>query len=470
MPVKPLEPFAPPAHLLEFHRIPNLANAWSDFLDQTIGAEIDLVENGLANGIPDSALGVGKSQFYNRLRKFQNRQPATLDIAWTGFPRTLTIRFQHDAVPLARFPLSEGLSVRPDFFTDKPGRPIPGLLHRRQDEYLEWRPEYDKENRLVRVTFTCESPEYWATFADGYPPPYYLPSDFTDFDRDPVDRDRRALFIETYRHLTGGPERPEELFFDRDIYLDSRLVFPKNSYNPWNRWNTLDGIVHLTHPSNTLDAEIRLAARATIKRVDSANRLVTDVTELVCRAGLGSVTRASDPTIAGKINELIRAGFSITLADPLGLYIDGLDTSGWTDSSNRPVGQEIFRAVRFDLTPGAQRILRAVCEVPPETGLTLADLKIKGEPIIFTGQIAECITMKLTGAAVFEAPVGVPANTFIHNCFHCKTDPDKMVVVGIEDQPGPGKDVELNATFPCEKGFVPTFPPEESDEKNGEEG
>lgn len=44
-------------------------------------------------------------------------------------------------------------------------------------------------------------------------------------------------------------------------------------------------------------------------------------------------------------------------------------------------------------------IERLVVEVPSETGFTVGDLKIAGIPIRYGGQIAECITVKLVGAA-----------------------------------------------------------------------
>ena len=39
-----------------------------------------------------------------------------------------------------------------------------------------------------------------------------------------------------------------------------RSSIRKGTYNPYNRWNTTDGIMHLTHPANTLSAEIKLGA------------------------------------------------------------------------------------------------------------------------------------------------------------------------------------------------------------------
>ena len=84
----------------------------------------------------------------------------------------------------------------------------------------------------------------------------------------------------------------------------------------------------------------------------------------------------------------------VTLANPVGLYMDNVDSSGWS----LPGGvspADCLRIVRGE--PG--RIERLVLEVPAETGLTVSDLSIGGVPVIYGGQVAECITVKLVGAA-----------------------------------------------------------------------
>jgi hypothetical protein len=44
-----------------------------------------------------------------------------------------------------------------------------------------------------------------------------------------------------------------------DLLIDGR-------YDPWNKWNTELGAMHLTHPSNALQAEVFLAGDATVLR------------------------------------------------------------------------------------------------------------------------------------------------------------------------------------------------------------
>jgi hypothetical protein len=54
-----------------------------------------------------------------------------------------------------------------------------------------------------------------------------------------------------------------------DLFLNGR-------YFPYNKWNTTHGALHLIHPANTLNAEIFIAADATVLRKNSDGDLITD--------------------------------------------------------------------------------------------------------------------------------------------------------------------------------------------------
>jgi hypothetical protein len=56
-------------------------------------------------------------------------------------------------------------------------------------------------------------------------------------------------------------------------------------------------------------------------------QLLTDADELIQCAKYGQPGRASDPHVGSDVNELARNGFAITLLNPVGLYIDSLDTT-----------------------------------------------------------------------------------------------------------------------------------------------
>ncbi|MCU1249354.1 MAG: hypothetical protein JWQ49_2383 [Edaphobacter sp.] len=64
------------------------------------------------------------------------------------------------------------------------------------------------------------------------------------------------------------------------------------------------------------------------------------------------------------------------------------------------------------LSDGIEGIERLEVEVPVERGFSLSDVTIGGVPIRYGGQIAECITVKLTGVAVLANvnPVPLPCD------------------------------------------------------------
>ena len=120
-------------------------------------------------------------------------------------------------------------------------------------------------------------------------------------------------------------------------------------------------------------------------------------------------TRASDPHIGDEVNGLARQGFAVTLTDPVGLYIKGLDTTGWTKPDGSQLG-DYFKIVRGDAT----HAVRAVYQVPQnETSggqpFVVGDILIGGSPIEFGGQIAKNITMQLVGSASGKGTIAAHA-------------------------------------------------------------
>jgi hypothetical protein len=96
----------------------------------------------------------------------------------------------------------------------------------------------------------------------------------------------------------------------------------------------------------------------------------------------------------------------ITLSNPVGLYMDHIDTSGWSLPGGIRIG-DCIKPVRGT----ANMIERLEVAMPEGSGFTLSDITIGGEPLRYGGQIAECITIKLTGAASLFGKVknNVPA-------------------------------------------------------------
>jgi hypothetical protein len=347
--------FDPPANVADFSDVQR--KNWNQVLSSWFNNEID------ATG---GTQGPGRSQFYNPTVESTDEPSLTEvqgSIKWQGFPKSLEVEGQEntDAVWKA----AEG----------------PANRIKLQDEYLEWRTEGPPE-RITRVTFTCEPPEYWESLAEGYPTDYQGPRNT------PSGGDHQKV-LALYQQLVSPKVQLAELL--------------KNGvYNPFNKWNTTDGIVHLTQGANTLGAEIDLAAKATILRNHADGTPVTDGEELVnCSPGFGTNTRASDPHIAQVVNGLAIQGYSLTLRNPVGLYIDSLNTTGWTKpgpgGKGIPTGSEFWRIIRGHDTYG----LRAVYEVPAGVlrpdgqQMTVSDIKIGGIPIQYGGQIAKMILMKL---------------------------------------------------------------------------
>ena len=152
--------------------------------------------------------------------------------------------------------------------------------------------------------------------------------------------------------------------------------------------------MHLTQQANNLFAEVILAAEATVRRRDAVGREVTAAIPLTKCSQFGDARRNSDPTIGSGVNGFARQGRMITLANPVGLYIDHLDDAGFRLPGDLPV-DGWFQILRG--TPA--HTLRAVFAPPRGAAFTVSDVTIGGIPIKFGGQIAQNITMRLTGVA-----------------------------------------------------------------------
>jgi hypothetical protein len=152
--------------------------------------------------------------------------------------------------------------------------------------------------------------------------------------------------------------------------------------------------MHLCAPPNSLVAEINLAAVSTLLYEDKHGVLLTDADALIVAAALGGPNRNSDPTIAGTVNVLARGGAMVTLANPVGLYMDHIDLAGWV----APGGVSASDCVR--ILRGEPNAIERLEIRYPTSEHCVSDILIGGEPIRYGGQIAECITVKLVGVAV----------------------------------------------------------------------
>src|SRR5215204_1299791 len=209
----PLSQFDPPGFLTDLDEAQR--RAWSDFLSEAF--------DDAARGRPEELEFDGpRAQFYNPLKVDVAADAQTLDITWTAFPRNVRLASVSDMQRWRRADSSRDL----------------------QDEYCEWGVERDPNtDKITRITFTCEGPEYWSFLANAAPD--------------------TALAL--YQQFISPTVRHDDLFT-----LDGR-------YNPRNRFNatTVAGAMHLIQQNNTLTAEIELAAGSSVVR-EIGGRLLED--------------------------------------------------------------------------------------------------------------------------------------------------------------------------------------------------
>lgn len=414
--------FAPPANVGDLDE--TQLQAWS----AVVSAWLDTAVAERAGG-----------RFFNPARTPPTSAVKERKIVWEAFPRVITVRNQGDR-QAARAAADEPDDLGPMFQVRNGREERVALPFRRHDEYCEWFADRDATTgRTRRYVFTCEGPEYWQFIAGGTAA-VANPSQVPAAHRVGGDR---ALLLSLYQELVGPEVREEDLFHRSDVYSrvggQRRLERRAGQYNPNNKWNTTHGIVHLTHPSNTLTAEIFLGADATIPRVDANGEPVTDAARLICCAAYGEPNRSSDPTIGAHVNDLVRAGLTVSLRDPIGLYLDGIDTSALSGPDGEDVS-DWWRPVRGS----GRMVLRAEFAPPADATFGLEDILVNGVPLTRAGQLAELITMALYGIG-FDAGNGVPeaSDCAGHGCSDIG-NPDLLTIVG--------------AGSACPDGWTDAFP------------
>lgn len=174
------------------------------------------------------------------------------------------------------------------------------------------------------------------------------------------------------------------------------------SYNIYNQWNTEMGAMHLNCPPNALFAEVFIEAEASTRWGSPGHQIVEGGLLIQC-AKYGLQSRASDPTIGANINQLIRSNYILSIEDPVGLYLQQLDITGWTRKDGSVIPKaDMDRIVNYERgTKDRSKNLRVRIEVPADINYDLGDILIGGVLITWAGQIinASC-TMFLTGVAI----------------------------------------------------------------------
>ncbi|RPA78852.1 hypothetical protein BJ508DRAFT_416328 [Ascobolus immersus RN42] len=311
---------------------------------------------------------------------------APLAVKWNGFPKLVKSKYQDNKT---RWDICDSNRML-------------------MDEYLEWSvarttgrrfPDKKNEQLIQRIAFTCEGPEYWQFLADY----------------EGIDK-----VFEIYKSV--NPMMVKQQAEVDDLLLKNDKTGEK-VYNPMNNWNlrpTNGSIAHLIHPSNTLSAEIDIAAQATVARFkldEDGNEIpIVDADELIKCSQYGNPGRNSDPNIGSTINTVVLSGQSITIAEPVALYIYAVDTSNLElrygpDASQRasPLPDGIISCVRGDLNKNQG--LRIHVEIPDavkekysSSGVDLTVSHIfdtkTNEYIMYGSQIADRITMSVSAVAL----------------------------------------------------------------------
>ena len=423
-----LNEFSPPAHLSDFDSVSQLRDAWSEMMSASFDQTITCIENPTPEspcGRNEVGVGTGNCQLFNPTKVDTPEEATAVEVIWLGYPRRLTVQNGEEA----GLQIADDLHPLTDFIGGPSLEALGQLVCRGQDEYCEWHVTYDEQTgKILRVTFTCEAPEYWSALAGGYPskPFFYEGPQTVGATGDP----KKLLAL--YRELVSEKVQLDDLFFQDNAFAcpdqhQKPQGFLKGQYNPYNKWNTTEGVVHLTHPSNRLLAEIQLTGDGSVSRSRDGVRIL-EADQLICCVGHAGPNRSSDPHIMHVINQLARNGAMITLKDPVGVYMDSLNTVGWTKpDGHTPVG-DYWKVIRGapDMT------LRAIYEVPEDEGFTVSDILIAGVPIRHAGQIAQQIKMKLTGIVFMpkepRQPRLVPCN---FRCGRKKDNPAQLKLVEV---------------------------------------
>ncbi|KAK6334556.1 hypothetical protein TWF730_003770 [Orbilia blumenaviensis] len=269
-----------------------------------------------------------------------------------------------------------------------------------QDEYLEWAVTRDEQGRLVKVTFTCEGPEYWEMLARHQP----------------------EKVVELYKSFVSETEASK---ITKEALWTKIDKFGNLVYNPENEWNSPKPengfIAHLIHPNSTLSAEVTIVADGTIKR---PAEFYKDAKVLCTRGGFGEPFRASDPEIGWRAYEACDlggdAGVAVALGEPIGLYMVGCDWDRFRLRSGEPLDMKKWwhakRVVGDDKNQQTEGPwIRVEVKAPEHSGLTLEDLMVMGlqsepSPLKYGSQIAEHIMVGVSVNGTDIEPGQEPAN------------------------------------------------------------
>ncbi len=317
-------------------------------------------------------------------------------VAWDGFAHKFIVRNASDAEifkaadTLSRYgddrtaadaaaaTAAMGLSDAPERVC--PDEAIPAApakpACRQMDEYCEWHVTRDAASgKVVQVDVTSEFPEYYS----------YMHS---------VDPE---AVLALYREHVSPLVQPADL-------LDA-----EGKYDKYNRWNTDQGMMHLQQPADTAAAAVSISGSSTVQLLDSLGRRIAGKQKLMeahgdTSPGSTSPQRGSDPSITQTIYELTAPGqgTKLTLANPIGVYMDEVNVSGWAAPDGTPLKcDDLVTLVRGH--QGAA--LRYRLRVPDGAGYVLGDCTVGGQPVTYGGQLVKNAITCYVNVGTYRAPI-----------------------------------------------------------------
>lgn len=301
------------------------------------------------------------------------------------------------------------------------------LSERPQDEYLEWFVVRDPiTNRITRIDFTAEAPEYWETLAEGDP----------------------NLAQKLYSEFLGVNVPKDDLFFRTDVLCPEIVKvsngfqiagytplpdYEKGQYNRHNKWNTELGAVHLTQSNNTLFAEINLAARATQRfAIRPDLNAAVDRFALTACGGYGALNRNSDPTIGQAVNTLALSGFKAMVSNPIGLYIGEVDVGSFRDPNGNAIPRDEILTIHrgtFSDEDGLARVLRFSIHPPVGAAYGLETCTFDGHALTTGGPIARRTTVVIHGIAMPANSTHPLTDCDAKSCPHPSKNPSYFLAV-----------------------------------------
>lgn len=330
--------FDPPAFQNDFTTEAQ-RNAWSAEVASYFSTGVDY-----NNGFPGNP-----SQFYDPTKTDTPAPFSEPVIDWPGFPKLVRDEFPSD---LQAWKAVDTASNN--------GRDL-------QDEYLEWNVVKNAAGKITRVSFTCETRQYFEFLAKSDQP----------------------KLLEIYKQLVDPAQAANVKATDLVV---------GSTYQPRNKWNTKHGAVHLIQPNNNLFAEVMIAAQACILRKRPDGTPITDSDELIRCSDYGEPGRASDPKIGAVVNAKARQKFSIALRNPVALYLTHWSTPGdWKKPDGTLVGNywKLVRGKPAASAADAAMGLHLVYEVPAAEGFTVGDITVGARTIEYGGELAKQISVGL---------------------------------------------------------------------------